>query len=437
LQEEEKIMAKVRWRKIVVQASWPFALLALMCLPQTAEAGTDGASAVTWYASWAASPFDAHSFPAAIIAPTVETVTNQTLRQMVTISRGGSQLRVRISNEFGNTTLHIGAASVGYRPTGAAKTKRIALTFGDSPFVNVPAGAPIISDPISLQVPNGADLEVSIYIPDKTPISTFHLLGLQQSEVSGPGNFTMAASLPGAVSFDYLEKMSGHRLIARPFLSEVDIADSTPARTVIAFGDSITDGQGSTPNKNDRWPDFLARRIVEAGLHLAVVNEGIGGNQVLANGLGVGALGRFDRDALALPGASTVILMEGINDIGFSGGMIPGKSRPDVIPPEDIIQGYLQLIARCHARGLKIIGATMTPFAGSPAFTPAKEAVRVAVNEWIRTSGAFDAVIDFDAATRDPQQPDRLRSDFAFADHIHLNDAGYKAMASVVDLSSL
>jgi len=431
-------MDKRRWRRIARAASCALGLFALMCLPQAAQAGTDEAASVTWYASWAASPFDAHSFPPAIIAPTIETVSNQTLRQMVTISRGGSQVRIRISNEFGKTTLHVGAASLGYRPAGAAKTKRIALTFGGVASVKVPAGAPIVSDPVALQVPNGADLEVSIYLPDKTPISTFHLLGLQKSEVSEPGNFTMADSLPGAVSFDYIEKMAaGRRITARPFLSEVDVADVVPARTVIAFGDSITDGQGSTPDKNGRWPDFLARRIAKAGLHLAVVNEGIGGNQVWANGLGVGALGRFDRDALALPGASTVILMEGINDIGFSGGMIPGLSRPDVIPAKEIIQGYLELIERCHARGLKIIGATMTPWGGSQAFTPAKEAVRVAVNKWIRTSGAFDGVVDFDQAVKDPQHPDRLRSDYDSGDHIHPNDAGYDVMASMIDLSKL
>jgi lysophospholipase L1-like esterase len=418
-------------------ASQALVFSALMCLPQSPAAASDGAASAVWYASWTASPFDAHSFPPAIIAPTIETVSNQTLRQTVTISRGGSQVRIRISNEFGSTALHIGAASLGYRPAGATKSKRVALTFGGAPSMTIPAGAPIVSDSVSLQVPDGADLEISLYLPDKTPISTFHLLGLQRSDVSGPGNFTMADALPGAVSFDYVQKMFGQRFIARAFLSEVDVADPVPARTVIAFGDSITDGQGSTTDKNNRWPDFLARRIAKAGLRLAVVNEGIGGNQVLANGLGVGALGRFDRDALTLPGASTIIIMEGINDIGFSGGMIPGLSRPDVIPPEDIIQGYLQLIARSHARGLKIIGATMTPFGGSPAFMPAKEAVRQAVNKWIRTSGAFDGVVDFDLATRDPQQPDRLKSNYASGDNIHLNDAGYEAMAAAVDLSIL
>jgi lysophospholipase L1-like esterase len=243
--------------------------------------------------------------------------------------------------------------------------------------------------------------------------------------------------MPGAATFEYHEKMSGFAYPSRFALCEIDVAGPRPIRTVVAFGDSITDGMGSTVDANHRWPDYLSRRIVAAKLNLSVVNQGIGGNQVLARGLGDSALSRFDRDALALPGVSTIIVMEGINDIGFSGNMIPGLSRPDVIPAEEIIQGYRQLLARAHARGLKVIGATMTPFEGSPAYTKDKEAVRAAVNTWIRTSGAFDAVVDFDAATRDAQNPLRLRADFAAGDHIHLNDAGYDAMASAIDLSQL
>jgi len=231
--------------------------------------------------------------------------------------------------------------------------------------------------------------------------------------------------------------MSGRKYAARFFLSEVDMADTQPARTVVAFGDSITDGMGSTPDKNHRWPDYLASRITQAKLNLSVVNQGIGGNQVLAGGLGDSALARFDRDALALPGASTIIVMEGINDIGFSGNMMPGLSRPDVIPAAEIIQGYRQLIARAHANNVKIIGATMTPFAGSSAYTREKDAVRQALNAWIRTSGAFDAVIDFDAVARDPQKPDQLKTEFNGGDHIHLNNAGYEAMAAAIDLSKL
>lgn len=430
-------MKTARHIQIAVALAGALVSSVLLGLPQVALAEEEGSAAPTWYASWTASPFDAKSFPPAIIAPTIETLSNQTSRQSVTISRGGSSVRIRISNEFGDAGLHVGASSLGYRPEGAKKAMRVELTFGGLRSMTIPAGAAIVSDPVSVSVPDGADLEISLYFPDETPVSTYHLLGMQRSEVSGPGDYTAAEAMPDAVSFDYVDKVSGTRFIARPFLSEVDVADAAPARTVVAFGDSITDGMGSTPNANHRWPDFLARRIAEAGLPLAVVNQGIGGNQVLANGLGVGALGRFDRDVLALPGASTVILMEGINDIGFSGGAIPGRPNAELIRPEQIIQGYRQLIERSHAKGLRIIGATMTPFAGSSAYTPEREAVRQAVNAWIRTSGAFDGVIDFDLATRDPRQPQQLRRDYASSDNIHLNDAGYAAMAAVVDLSTL
>lgn len=416
--------------------SGAIAVCGLSLLPAPAPAKMRDAAGSSWYATWGASPFDAHSFPATIIAPTVESVSNQTLRQTVTISRGGSRARVRISNEFGKADLHVGASSVGYLANKIAM-RRIAVTFGGARSMTIPAGAAIVSDPVSIKLPTGANLEISIYLPDETPISTFHLLGMQPSIVSGPGDHTLADAFPSATSLDYVDKGSGGRFVARAFLTEVDVSDTTPARTVVALGDSITDGMGSTPDHNQRWPDFLARRIAAAGLPLAVVNQGIGGNQVLANGLGVGALGRFDRDVLALPGASTVILMEGINDIGFSGGGIPGGPKRPLIRPETIIQGYLQLIARSHGKGLKIIGATMTPFGGSPAFTSEKEAVRQAVNAWIRTSGAFDAVIDFDKATRDPRQPERLKDGYASGDHIHLNDAGYQVMAAEVDLNQL
>lgn len=392
-------------------------------------------NAVHWYASWTASPFDAAGLPPMLFGPSTDAVVNQTIRQRITISRGGSQLRVRFSNEYGKTPLHIGAASVGYSSSG--HMVRVPLTFGGAASITAFAGAPVFSDPVAANLPDGADIEISAYLPDRTPVATIHLLGLQQSTLSGPGNFVMSDALPGAASFDMLEKMSGRRYAARFFLSEVDVAGAKPIKTVVAFGDSITDGMGSTPDTNRRWPDYLARRIVQAKLNFAVVNQGIGGNQVLANGMGDSALSRFDRDALALPGVSTIIIMEGINDIGFSGGMIPGLSRKDVIPAEDIIQGYRQLLARAHARGVRVIGATMTPFAGSQAFKPEKEAVRQAVNSWIRTSGAFDAIVDFDAVTRDPQKPDQLKNEFNGGDHIHLSDAGYEAMASAIDLSKL
>lgn len=426
-------MSRVRWRKFTAAAVCAFAAFALPM--RDAQAAPKPRGAIHWYASWTASPFDGAGLPPTLFAPSTDAVANQTIRQRITISRGGSQLRVRFSNEYGKTPLHIGAASVGYVSSG--RMVRVPLTFGGADSISAFAGAPIVSDPVAANVPDGTDIDVSLYLPDRTPVETIHLLGLQQSALSGPGNFVMSDSLPDATSFDMLEKMSGRRYPARFFLSEVDVAGAKPIRTVVAFGDSITDGMGSTPDTNRRWPDDLARRIVKAKLGLAVVNQGIGGNQVLARGMGDSALARFDRDALALPGVSTIIIMEGINDIGFSGNLIPGLSRNDIIPAEEIIQGYRQLIARAHMHGVRIIGATMTAFAGSPAFKLEKEAVRQAVNGWIRTSSAFDAVVDFDAVTRDPEKPDQLKNEFDGGDHIHLSDAGYEAMASAIDLSKL
>lgn len=389
-----------------------------------------------WYASWTASPWNGGGLPPSLFAPSVEAITNQTIRQTVTLSRGGLQVRVRLSNEYAKAAMRIGAASLGYSSGG--HMLRVPLTFSGANAITIQGGALMVSDPVPVALPDGAKLEISIFFPERAPMATSHLLGEQESVVSGPGNYVLADSMPGAYPFAYIEKMgTGRSYPSRLALCEVDAAGRIALRTVVAFGDSITDGMGSTVNTDRRWPDYLSRRVVAAKLNLSVVNQGIGGNQVLANGMGDSALSRFDRDALALPGVSTVILMEGINDIGFSGNMIPGVSRPDIIPAEEIIQGYRQIIARAHARGVKVIGATMTPFEGSPAFTKEKEAVRAAVNAWIRSSGAFDAVVDFDAATRDPQNPLKLKAEFNSGDWIHLNDAGYEAMAAAIDLSEL
>ncbi len=426
-------MRGAHWRRAT--AGLLFALASAALSSCHAESAARKPALLHWYASWTASPFDCAGLPPAIFGPSTEVIADQTIRQQITVSHGGSQLRVRLSNEYGKAPLHIGAASVGYHATG--HIVRTPLTFGGSATITAQAGAPVVSDPIAVTLPDGANLEISLYLPDKTPVQTFHLLGLQQSVISGSGNFVSADMLPGATPFEIIEKMSGRRFSARLFLSEVDMAGSTPVKTVVTFGDSITDGMGSTPDQNRRWPDYLSRRIFQAKMNLSVVNQGIGGNQVLARGLGDSALARFDRDAVALPGAATIILMEGINDIGFSGNMVPGFSRTDIISSDEIVQGYRQLIARAHARGMRIIGATMTAFAGSPAFTPEKEAIRQAVNTWIRNSGAFDAVIDFDAVTRDPQKPDQLNPAFNGGDHIHLNDAGYETMAAAIPLSKL
>lgn len=390
-----------------------------------------------WYASWGASPYYTGGAMAKMISTNVPRLSNQTIRERVTLSHGGKALRVRLSNELSKAPLHIGAASIGYRVAGSTVLRLIPLTFAGHAAAVIAPGAPLISDTVALPTHDGQQLQISLYFPDDTPIDSAHLVGLDPSYVSGPGDFTRTVDMPEAKPFQMFDNGEHRKFFARAFISEVDVAEPQPVHTVIAFGDSITDGFQSTQGENRRWPDDLARRISSAGLPLSVIDEGISGNQVLVDGAGPSALARYDRDVLAVPGGSTVIILEGINDIGFSGGLIPGLSRPDVIKPEELILGFRQLIERAHARGLKVIGATMTPFAGSPAFTPQKEAVRKAVNHWIRTSGAFDAIVDFDKVALDPAQPDRLLPKYDSGDHIHPNDAGYLAMARAIDLASL
>lgn len=383
------------------------------------------AAECSWSASWASSALAPPGPP----FKDPPAVSNQTVTQTLVLSAGGDSVRIRFSNEFGSTPLEIGAASV------LISGSRLPLTFAGSKTVVVPPGAPMLSDPVRASLPDGAQLEVALYFPKETKITTFHPLGLDASFLSGPGDMTLAASGPRtpfeAVMLPGVDSNNN----VRPFLSEVDVCGAA-AETIVALGDSITDGAASSPGQSHRWPDVLARRLAAAHKHVAVANEGIGGNRLLADGAGQSVLARLDRDALSIPGARAVILMIGINDIGFSGGFIP-IGPPDVIKPAELIAGYKQVIARAHAKGLKIIGATMTPFEGSPTYQPAKESARVQANDWIRTGGGFDAVIDFDALLRDPQKPTVLAARYDSGDHIHPNDAGYQAMGEAIDLTTL
>lgn len=368
----------------------------------------------------------------------VAVIDGQTIRQRLTLSRGGVALRVRFSNEFGAAPLRIGSASVIYRDPRSGKTAYVPLRFGGEPSVTVPAESPVLSDPVRLSVPGGATIEVSAFFPDRTPVTTLHQQALQSVEISGRGDFVLARALPGARPFTVVvDPIHHYTAEARPFLSEVDVLTGSGVGVIVALGDSITDGFQSTPGADDRWPDFLARRVRRAHLDLAIANEGISGNRVLADGAGPSALSRFDRDVLAVPGARTVILLEGINDIGFSGGLVPGLSSKKVLSARRLIWGYQQLIARAHEHGLRIILGTMTPFAGSPAYSAAKERVRLAVNRWIRSNHEADGFIDFDKAMRDPRDPSRLLPALDSGDHIHPNDRGYAVMAHAIDLKLL
>ena len=348
---------------------------------------------------------------------------NQTLREIVHVSLGGDRVRVTLSNAFGTLPLEVGAAHVALRDKDAAirPGSDRPLTFGGNASTMIAAGAVVVSDPVSLTVPTASDLAVDIYLPGDTaatmsPLTT-HQGALQVNYFSSEGNHAGEALFADAATTNQWF-----------FLARVEVSAPDNAGAIVAFGDSITDGTRSTPNTNNRWPDELARRLVAAKIPLGVLNEGIGGNRVLCDGAGVSALARFDRDVLVQPGVKYVIVLESINDIGIGrGNAVPSAN--------DLIAAHKQLIERAHAKGLKIFGATLTPFDGAAYFTQEGEAKRQAVNAFIRTGKAYDGVVDFDAAVRDPMAPSKIQMKYNPGDNLHMNDAGYQAMAAAIDLN--
>jgi lysophospholipase L1-like esterase len=340
-------------------------------------------------------------------------------------SIGGDRVRVVVSNAFGTEPLAIGAAHIALRDKEAAIALQShrALTFNGNLSTIVPPGAVMLSDPVTLTVPPFSDLAIDLYVPGDTAASpspvTMHTGALQTSYVSEAGNHAGAADLPVMTTTQ-----------SWFFLARVEVVAAEPVGAVVAFGDSITDGTRSTPDTNSRWPDVLARRLAAQNIRMGVLNEGIAGNRVLADGAGVSALARFDRDVLAQPGATHVIVLESINDIGLA------RTNPSP-SAADLIGAHRQMIERAHARGLRIYGATLTPFEGAAYWTKEGEAKREAVNEWIRTGKAYDGVIDFDAAVRDPSNPTRILPQYNPGDNLHMNDAGYQTMANVIDLGLL
>jgi len=357
---------------------------------------------------------------------------NQTLRQIAHITLGGSRFRVVLSNTFGTVPLTVGAAQVALRDKDAAivpESNRV-LTFGGVPRTTVPAGAILLSDPVDLVAPDFADLAIDLYLPDdtaamKSPITT-HPASWQTNYVSPPGNHVGSVTMPVQMTTAY-RRLDGLPTATWFFLARIEVMAPQQAGVVVTIGDSITDGTASTIDANNRWPDAFARRLVNAGLRMAVLNAGIGGNRVLNDGVGPSALARFDRDVIAQTGVTHVIVLEGINDIG--------QGRQNASPSAaDLIGAHRQMIERAHSRGLRIYGATLTPFEGANNWTPEGEAKRQALNEWIRTSKAYDAVFDFDAAVRDPNHPTTILVQYDPGDHLHLNAAGYQAMANTIDL---
>ena len=370
-----------------------------------------------WRASWAASPAPPMP-PGAKFPITTPSFNDQTVVQVVRLSAGGRAVRLRLSNEYGPKPLAIGHARIallgpGGEPVAGSGRE---VTFGSARTATVPPHAPLVSDPVELKVPALANLQVSLYLPGDTGPCTCHALGLEKGTVSPPGDFTDKPFTPTAM------------VDARAFLSAVEVEGGKRGPSIIAFGDSITDGYLSSSDKNRRWPDRLSERLSKAGVHAAVANEGIGGNRVLSDGavaiFGDSALTRFDRDVLSHPGATHLIVLEGVNDLG-------GQPMPSA---QDLIAGYRQLLARAHAHGIKVIFATVLPYRGAAYFRDEGEAARLAINAWIRTNREADGVIDFDKATRDSADPARMKKELQSGDWLHPNDAGYRAMGDAIDL---
>jgi lysophospholipase L1-like esterase len=368
--------------------------------------GNSIADATRWVTTWGASPVDMGNFN-----------YSGTIRHVVFTSVGGDTVRVRLTNTFGDQPLQIGDAYIGVSDTdGTILGPNVPLTFSGSRSITIPQGAEALSDPVTLSVPELTDLAVTLYIPHPTE-QTGHL-GANETTFITYG--TDQAGDPTTAGW-----------FSNPswwFVDSVDVlATHHDTGTVVALGDSITDGAQSTVNANTRWPNDLSRRLdARHGPALSVADEGIAGNQLLQPGAGVAALARFDRDVIDRAGVKDVILLEGINDIGINDAQ-----------PAALIAGYEQIIAQAHAAGLRIFGGTLTPFKGAGYWTPEKEQTREAVNRWILTSGAFDGVIDFANATADPTDPQVLNPAYDSGDHLHPNDAGYQAMANAIDLHML
>jgi len=399
--------------------SWrAMAASVLVCLP--------GAASAKWVASWSAAPHAPLGTEGPFAAASYENVT---ISQILRLSEGGDKLRVRFSNRYGAMPLAIGAARIvriddaGKEITGTART----LTFGGASEAVIPRGAPFVSDAVALDVPSLSRVKVEVYLPRATGPCTCHLTGQDELTVSPPGNFV-------GKPFDPVSKAQ-----FRAFLSVVEVDSAQALGTIVAYGDSITDGVGSTPGANRRWPDILANRLQAAGKRWAVANQAISGNRVLSPGMGESALARFDEDVLSLPEVRYMIVFEGVNDIGNrfgpsrGGPNLPGMDQPQ-ITVEEMIAGYKQLIARAHEKGIKVIGSPIGPYKGASYWSEEGEAARQKINDWILTGGAFDGIVRLDTAFADPADPRQMREGYHMGDHLHGSDAGLKAVGESIDL---
>jgi lysophospholipase L1-like esterase len=349
---------------------------------------------------------------------------NSTFRNVVHISLGGRAIRVAFTNEFGRTPLMVGAAHVALSAGGGTiqPASDHVLTFGGRTGVMVPSGSSVLSDPVPMPVPDLADLAISVYLPGQDiAVPTCHPLAIATNYIAN-GDATAQAAFAKSQTYT-----------SNCFVKTVQVLAAENAASIIAFGDSITDGARSVPDTNHRWPDYLAARL-HADKHtanLSVLNEGFGGNRILYDGSGASAMARFDRDVLAQPGVKYLVILEGINDIGQMSR--PGTPEHE-LTAEDLIFGFVQMVIRAHQHGIKVYGATLTPNEGVPSATPQGEKVREAYNNWIRTAGVVDGVLDFDKAVQNPASPKQLLQNNDSGDHLHPNDNGYKAMADSIDL---
>jgi lysophospholipase L1-like esterase len=389
-----------------------------------------------WIAAWASSPQSSAPDP----EEPLMNLEDQTVRQRVRVSLGGRQIRIRLSNEFSPSPVVIGSVTVAV-PSDAANVQSTSIqpvTFSGRKSVTIPLGAPVLSDPVSFPVDPGEEISISLYLPRRVVTPTWHELALKRAVVSKHGDHSADDKMEAADTSE-----------SSILLSAVLVPAQPSQRLVVALGDSITDGDKSTVDADHNWPGDLIRRLTRASepSNIAVINEGIVGNRLLSDCFlveigcfSVSALARFDRDVLGVPGVTHVVLLEGSNDIGFPGAKLGATylaDPADLRTAENVIDAYRQLIDRAHAHGIEMIGATLTPCEGVPIpgyYSEAKEKIRQEVNKWIRSSGSFDAVIDFDAVLRDPDHPSRLLPKFASQDHLHPNDAGYQAMADAIDL---
>ncbi|MGQ4388383.1 SGNH/GDSL hydrolase family protein [Streptomyces sp. SAS_270] len=409
------MMRAIKVRHLLVPLVTVLALAPPASRADTWPPGLPPVPAQHWTGTWEAAP-----------SGTVPALPGASIRNVVHTSLGGTAVRVRISNRLGTGPLRVGSVTVALQRTGAPRSPDAVpgsmrtATFGGARAVRIPAGRDLVTDPVLLRVPAGANLLVTVHTPGDSGPATYHRSALQANFLARGADRAAderGGAYTGTVGNWY-------------YVTGVDVLGASAAGSVVALGDSITDGSGSTFSANHRWPDRLAERLRRLPSHrrLGVLNAGVAGNRVLREGRGPSALTRLDADVLSRTGVRAMIVLEGINDI---------KGTPSVTDPRALEDAYRRIVARAHARGIRVIGATITPYGGHPAWTPDREAVRRAVNAFIRTGGLFDAVADFDAAVRDPDRPGRILPAYDPGDHLHFDDAGMRALADTVDLTDL